>query len=218
METLHLTTWGTSRAPLEALLMEAATAYRASQRQRTGVWSVDQVGAAAAGGGGNGGHPARSAGACQSSGGRRPASCAMPTLARASPGPPRLQDGYWQQVGSRPVRPLSSVVLPDGQVRAGSRGGVAGVAACSHCKPGARGLAPSRPCGRPQQRIPPPVPPPRPQASALLDDCREFLESEEWWAGRQAGGASPAVVGWAAGPWGSALDHPSTPRKPEVKP
>jgi hypothetical protein len=45
METLHLTTWGTSRRPLEQLLLEAATCYRASQRQRTGVWSVDQVGA-----------------------------------------------------------------------------------------------------------------------------------------------------------------------------
>lgn len=25
-------------------------------------------------------------------------------------------DGYWTQVGSRPIRPLNTVVLPDGQV------------------------------------------------------------------------------------------------------
>ncbi len=43
METLHLTTVGASRAPLEALLADAAASYRTSQRQRTGVWSVDQV-------------------------------------------------------------------------------------------------------------------------------------------------------------------------------
>lgn len=43
METLHLTTFGTSRQPLEQLLLEAAACYRSSQRQRTGVWSVDQV-------------------------------------------------------------------------------------------------------------------------------------------------------------------------------
>lgn len=43
METLHLATLGTSRQPLEQLLTEAAASYRSSQRQRTGVWSVDQV-------------------------------------------------------------------------------------------------------------------------------------------------------------------------------
>ena len=43
METLVLTTPGTSRAPLEALVAEAAAAFRSSQRRRTGVWSVDQV-------------------------------------------------------------------------------------------------------------------------------------------------------------------------------
>lgn len=26
------------------------------------------------------------------------------------------QDGYWAQIGSRPIRPLSTVVLPEGQV------------------------------------------------------------------------------------------------------
>eukprot|EP00775_Hariotina_reticulata_P013700 gene13700-13822_t len=44
------------------------------------------------------------------------------------------QDGYWTQVGSRPIRPLSSVVLPEGQ------------------------------------------------AEALLADCQEFLDSEQWYA------------------------------------
>lgn len=29
---------------------------------------------------------------------------------------PMFQDGYWSQVGSRPIRPLSTVVLPKGQV------------------------------------------------------------------------------------------------------
>lgn len=29
-----------------------------------------------------------------------------------------LQDGYWSQVGSRPIRPLDTVVLPQGQVSA----------------------------------------------------------------------------------------------------
>jgi hypothetical protein len=43
METLSIITLGTSRAPLEALLAEAAAAYRSSQRARTGVWSVDQA-------------------------------------------------------------------------------------------------------------------------------------------------------------------------------
>lgn len=29
-----------------------------------------------------------------------------------------VQDGYWQQIGSRPIRPLSTVVLPPGKVGA----------------------------------------------------------------------------------------------------
>ncbi len=44
METLVLSMWGTSRAPLEALVAEAAAAYFDSQKQRTIIHSVDQDG------------------------------------------------------------------------------------------------------------------------------------------------------------------------------
>jgi hypothetical protein len=69
METLRISMLGTSRAPLEALLAEAATCYSASQSCRTAVYSCDA-------------------------------------------------EGYWSSIGSRPIRPLGTVILPDGQVRA----------------------------------------------------------------------------------------------------
>ena len=63
LETLHISLLGTSRAPLESLLLAAAAGYRAAQHERTAVFSVDA-------------------------------------------------DGWWTQVGTRPRRPLSTVVLP----------------------------------------------------------------------------------------------------------
>jgi hypothetical protein len=68
VETLRLAAFGTSRAPLEALIAAAAAEYERAAAARTRVHAVDS-------------------------------------------------DGYWQQVGSRPVRPLASVVLPAGEVR-----------------------------------------------------------------------------------------------------
>ncbi|KAG1679944.1 hypothetical protein FOA52_007008 [Chlamydomonas sp. UWO 241] len=68
LETLTVTTWGRSRATLEALLEDAAEAYQDATRARTVVHSV--------------------------------------------------ADGYWERVGSRPVRPITSVILPRGQAEA----------------------------------------------------------------------------------------------------
>ncbi|KAF8072923.1 BCS1 [Scenedesmus sp. PABB004] len=69
METLTITLPGTDRAPLDALIRDAAAAYRRQAEARTLVHAVDA-------------------------------------------------DGYWTQVGSRPKRPLSTVVLPEGQAQA----------------------------------------------------------------------------------------------------
>eukprot|EP00201_Polytomella_parva_P012687 CAMPEP_0175059870 /NCGR_PEP_ID=MMETSP0052_2-20121109/12675_1 /TAXON_ID=51329 ORGANISM="Polytomella parva, Strain SAG 63-3" /NCGR_SAMPLE_ID=MMETSP0052_2 /ASSEMBLY_ACC=CAM_ASM_000194 /LENGTH=286 /DNA_ID=CAMNT_0016325473 /DNA_START=257 /DNA_END=1114 /DNA_ORIENTATION=+ len=69
VETLQVTTYGTSRRLLEELVEAARDRYELSSRQRTQIYSVSM-------------------------------------------------EGYWTQAGSRPIRPMSSVVLPAGQAEA----------------------------------------------------------------------------------------------------
>jgi hypothetical protein len=147
METLTLTTWGRSRAPLEALIREAASCYTAAQQSRTIVHSVDQdgywmqargglvaAGARTATGRRQGG-PWLLQGSQDScyrtheaaAGGGATESC-CPQLAVSIPGgmPITRCLPCWLQVGSRPIRPLSTVVLPGGQVSRGGGGGAKG--------------------------------------------------------------------------------------------